>query len=55
MQRIVVNLDASSISKDLFVHFVGDHDGACLIKQDRSLPWSGQLYIIASRIILGCS
>ena len=28
---------------------------ASLIKQEISLTWSGHLYIIVSRIILGCS
>ena len=51
MQRIVDNSDASGISEDLFV----GNGGACLIKQEISLSWSGQLYIITSRIILGCS
>ena len=41
MQRIVANLDAG--------------DGCLLDKARISLTWSGQLYIIASRIILGSS
>ena len=45
MKRIVAHLDASGISKDLFVQFVGDGDD-CLIKQEISLTWSSQLYII---------
>ena len=56
MQRIAANLDAIGICKDLFVRFVVMHGCyACLIKQEISLTSSGQLYIIASSIILGCS
>ena len=52
MQRIVVNLDASGIvCSILWVIMMA----ACLVEQEISLTWSGQLYIIASRIILGCS
>ena len=42
----VPNLDVNGISKDLFVQFVGD--GCLVIKQEISLTWSGQLYIINS-------
>ena len=40
MQRIVANLDASGISKDLFVQFVGD---GCLLEKAKDKPdlvWS---------------
>ena len=42
MQRIVINLDANGISKDLFVQFVGDHEG-CLLDKASDKPdlvWS---------------
>ena len=40
----IANLDASGMSKDLFVQFVDD---GCLLDKEISLTWSGQLYIIA--------
>ena len=48
---IVVNLDASGISKDVFVQFVGDHDG-CLFGKARDKPdlvWSNNI-----RLFLNC-
>ena len=49
----VANLDGTvSVKICLFSLWVM---GVLLIKQEVSLTWSGQLYIIASRVILGCS
>ena len=55
MQRIAVNLNASGISKDLFVLFVGDHEG-CLLDKARGKPdlaWSTLTNSIKN--VLGCS
>ena len=57
MQRIVVNLDASGISKDMFVQFMGALDGiGCLLDKARDKPdlvWSTLCNNIKN--VLGCS
>ena len=51
MRRVVApGLLLNGITKDLFVQFVGD--GVWLLEQEIGLTWSGQLYIIASRICI---